>query len=146
MRDREYIITGQSNDEGGFMISDQLGMTEFFKSWPRVKFTCKFSVIGGEASPAIKGYYFNKVVPDFKKARYQNGEVATEEDTERWMRELSPIMWEEFPDVTTGKYTNRLREISELDNQEMVMLLDFLKQVAAEEFGFFIEDPSTYKN
>jgi NurA-like 5'-3' nuclease len=71
------------------------------------------------------------------------GERLTEEDAEIKMRELSPIMLEQEFNEETGKYTTRLREISELSNAELVEYIDHLKQIAAEEYSIYIEDPQS---
>lgn len=146
MRSREYVVTGQVDANGRLLISDADGMNDFFKKWPKTKFIGRFSVAQSGSSEAMKGYYYNKIVPDFKKARWENGDRTTEKDTEKWIREMSPIMVEELADEDTGEYTQELRKINDLDNQEMVMFIDNLKQIAAEEFGFFIEDPNVYNN
>lgn len=143
MKPREHTITGRTNDRGQLLILDQEGMSDFFKKWPNIKFTARFQVAQPGTSEALKGYYYNKIVPDFKKALWEAGDRKTEKDTEQFIRELSPIMWEEKPDPETGRYEQNLLEIKDLDNQQLVMLIEHLKQIASEEFYFFIEDPET---
>ena len=91
----------------------------------------------------MKAYYYNYVVPTFKHAIWEAGERLTDEQTERRLREFSPIMYEQTPDETTGKYETRLREISELSNAELIEHIETLKQIAAEEYNTFIDDPRT---
>jgi hypothetical protein len=144
MKPRDYTVTGRTNAKGQLLIADQKAMAEFFSKWPNVKFTGRFHVAQPGTSEALKGYYFNKIVPDFRRALWEAGERKTEKDTEKFIRELSPIMWEETPDPETGKYEHELLEINDLDNQQLVLFIEHLKQIAAEEFYFFIEDPATY--
>lgn len=116
-------------------------LNAFFKEWKGARIVARFSVASPGSSEALKGYYFNYVVPTFKQAIWDSGERKTEEQTERFLRELSPVMYEQTPDVETGQYETRLREIRELSNAELIEHIDTLKQIAAENYSVFIEDP-----
>lgn len=118
-------------------------LNAFFKEWKGARIVARFSVASPGTSEALKGYYFNYVVPTFKQAIWDSGERKTEEQTERFLRELSPVMYEQTPDVETGQYEIRLREIRELSNAELIEHIDTLKQIAAEEYSVFIDDPRT---
>lgn len=118
-------------------------LNSFFKEWKGARIVARFSVASPGSSEALKGYYFNYVVPTFKQAIWDSGERKTEEQTERFLRELSPVMYEQTPDVETGQYETRLREIRELSNAELIEHIDTLKQIAAEEYSVFIDDPRT---
>lgn len=118
-------------------------LNAFFKEWKGARIVARFSVASPGSSEALKGYYFNYIVPTFKQAIWDSGERKTEEQTERFLRELSPVMYEQIPDVETGQYETRLREIRELSNAELIEHIDTLKQIAAEEYSVFIDDPRT---
>lgn len=118
-------------------------LNAFFKEWKGARIVARFSVASPGSSEALKGYYFNYVVPTFKQAIWDSGERKTEEQTERFLRELSPVIYEQTPDVETGQYETRLREIRELSNAELIEHIDTLKQIAAEEYSVFIDDPRT---
>ena len=118
-------------------------LNAFFKEWKGARIVARFSVVSPGSSEALKGYYFNYVVPTFKQAIWDSGERKTEEQTERFLRELSPVMYEQTPDVETGHYETRLREIRELSNAELIEHIDTLKQIAAENYSVFIDDPRT---
>lgn len=118
-------------------------LNAFFKEWKGARIVARFSVASPGSSEALKGYYFNYVVPTFKQAIWDSGERKTEEQTEHFLRELSPVMYEQTPDVETGQYETRLREIRELSNAELIEHIDTLKQIAAEEYSVFIDDPRT---
>ena len=90
----------------------------------------------------MKGYYFNYVVPTFRTGIWEAGERLTDEQTERRLRELSPVMYEQIPNIETGEYENRLRKISELSNAELIEHIEFLKQLASEEYYIYIADPN----
>lgn len=118
-------------------------LNAFFKEWKGARIVARFAVASPGSSEALKGYYFNYVVPTFKQAIWDSGERKTEEQTERFLRELSPVMYEQTPDVETGQYETRLREIRELSNAELIEHIDTLKQIAAENYSVFIDDPRT---
>lgn len=143
MKKREILATGTINKNGGLAM--YMGeINEFFKTHTNNKVIARFTVIKKEASAALKGYYFNYVVPTFKQAIWESGERKTEEQTERFLREISPVIYEESVNDETGKYENRLREITELSNPELVEHIETLKQIGAEEYGIYIDDPKTF--
>lgn len=140
MKKREITATGTINNNGGLAM--YMGeLNEFFKSWKGSRIVARFIVSSPGSSEALKGYYFNYVVPTFKNAIWESGERKTEEQTEKFLRELSPIMYEQTPNIETGKYETRLRSVSELSNAELVEHIEHLKQIAAEEYNTFIDDP-----
>lgn len=117
-------------------------LNEFFKMWPNKKVIARFTIIDmGSTSEALKGYYYNYVVPTFRQAIWDSGERKNEEKTELFLREISPIMHSQTVNEETGKYTTVIREINDLSNQELIDHIDHLKQIAAEEYAVFIDDP-----
>ena len=142
MKQREINAAGTINNDG--KLAMYMGeVNQFFAKWKNARVVVSFIVSNPGTSEALKGYYFNYVVPTFQRAIWESGERKTEKDTERFLRELSPIMYEECVDMETGEYTQRIREISELDNNELIEHIETLKQIAAEEYNTFIDDPNT---
>lgn len=141
MKKREITATGTINNNGGLAM--YMGeLNEFFKGWKGSRIVARFIVASPGSSEALKGYYFNYVVPTFKHAIWEAGERLTEEQTERRLREFSPIMYEQTPNIDTGKYETRLRTIAELSNAELIEHIEFLKQLASEEYYLYIADPN----
>ena len=142
MKKRKISVTGTIDNNGNLrMYMDEL--KQFFKMHKGCRVIAKFMVESQGSSEALKGYYYNCVVPSFQEGMWDAGERLTEEEAEIKMRELSPIMLEQEINENTGKYTTRLREISELSNAELVEYIDHLKQIAAEEYSIYIEDPQS---
>lgn len=142
MKKREITATGTINQNGGLAM--YMGeLNDFFKGWKGSRIIARFVVASPGSSEALKGYYFNYVVPTFKHAIWEAGERLTEEQTERRLREFSPIMYEQTPNIDTGKYETRLRTIAELSNAELIEHIEFLKQLASEEYYLYIDDPRT---
>lgn len=141
MKKREITAMGTINNNGGLAM--YMGeLNEFFKGWKGSRIIARFIVASPGSSEALKGYYFNYVVPTFKHAIWEAGERLTEEQTERRLREFSPIMYEQTPNIDTGKYETRLRTIAELSNAELIEHIEFLKQLASEEYYLYIADPN----
>ena len=136
-------VTGKINNNGGLVM--YLGeLNDFFNGWKGARVVARFSVSLTGSSEALKGYYFNYVVPTFKNAIWEVGERLTEEQTENRLRELSPITRTENVDIDTGKYYHELRQISDLSNSELIEHIEFLKQLASEEYYLYIADPNEY--
>lgn len=139
MKPTEIAITGKITPDG--KLSMFMGeLNEFLSLWKNSKVVVRVYASQPGTSEAFKGYYYNYMVPRFRKAIWENGERLTEEQTEIRMRELSPICIENIVNPTTGKYDYRLREISELGDPELLEHIEHLRQIAAEEYSFFIED------
>lgn len=140
MRKREIAASGKVNSNG--QLSLFMGeVNEFLKQWKNAKIVVRFIVSNPENSEPLKAYYYHYVVPTMRRAIWENGERKTESETELFLRELSPITQEQTPIIETGKYSTRVREICELSNAEFVEHIDIIKQIAAEEYSTFIDDP-----
>lgn len=142
MKQREISATGVVNNNGG--LSLYMGeVNEFLKLHKGERVTVRFFVAPRSSSEALKGYYFNYVVPTVRRALYETGERLTEEQTEKFLREQSPVMYEQKADIETSKYTTHIKEIAECGNAELIEHIEFIKQFAAEELNTFIENPKT---
>ena len=141
MKKREITATGTINNNGGLAM--YMGeVNDFFRQHKGSRIIARFIVSKPGSSEALKGYYFNYVVPTFKQAIWDSGERKTEEQTELFLRELSPVMYAEKVNEDTGEYIHELRKIADLSNSELIEHIDFLKQLASEEYYFYIADPN----
>ena len=140
MRKREITATGMINNNGGLQM--YFGeLNQFFAMHKGSRIIARFTVASPGSSEALKGYYFNYVVPTFRSGIWEAGERLTEEQTEHRLRELSPVMYEQIPNIETGEYETRLRKIPELSNAELIEHIEHLKQIAAENYNLYIDDP-----
>lgn len=140
MKKREMTATGIVNNNGGLQM--YMGeLNQFFSMHKGSRIIARFTVASPGSSEALKGYYFNCVVPTFRQAIWEAGERLTEEKTERRLREFSPIMYVERVNEETGKYSYELRTVAELSNAELIEHIETLKQIAAEEYNAYIDDP-----
>lgn len=142
MKQREINISGRITSEGKLVMYMQ-ELHSFTQQWKNTRIVATFRVYQPGSSAALRGYYFNCVVPTMKRALWEIGERKTDERTELWLREMSPIMYQQEADPETGKYTTTLREIADLDNAELIEHIETIRQMAAEDFNVFIDDPNT---
>lgn len=142
MKRREISATGIINAHGALAMC--MGeLNQFFAMHKGCRVIARFTIAQKGTSEALKGYYFNYVVPTFKAAIWDAGERITEQETERRLREISPIMQEESVNTDTGEYSTRLRTIPELSNAELVEHIAFLQEYGAENYSIYIDDPTT---
>lgn len=142
MKEKEINILGRITSEGKLRLYIA-ELNAFTQQWKNTRVVATFKVYQPGSSAALRGYYFNCVVPAMKRALWEAGERKTDEQTELWLREMSPIMYQQEADPETGKYTTTLREIVDLDNAELIEHIETIKQLAATDFYTYIEDPST---
>lgn len=142
MRKREITATGKIDNNGGLKMYMR-ELNQFFAMHKGSRIIARFIVASPGSSEALKGYYFNYVVPTFRTGIWEAGERLTDEQTETRLRELSPVMYEQIPNIETGEYETRLRKISDLSNAELIEHIEHLKQIAAEEYSIFIDDPKS---
>lgn len=139
MKAREKSVFAKINNEGRLMTPPDL--REFLNQWKESRVVVRFEILSEKPSEALKGYYFHCVVPTMKTALWESGERKNEKETEQWLREMSPITkqcgWRDDTWVVT------IRETAELNNAEFVEHIEFIRQMAAEEFSVYIEEPQT---
>lgn len=142
MKQREITATGTINANGGLVM--YMGeLNAFFAMHKGQKVIARFMVSEPGSSEALKGYYYHYVVPTIRKGLWEMGDRKTDEQTERFLRELTPICYEETINTETGEYNHRLREVPELSNAELLEHIDAIRIFAGEELGVFIDDPKT---
>ena len=140
MKPHLIAFNGKITSDG--RLSIQMGeLKDFCKKWPNCRVVGEIRIYEPKTSEALKGYYYNYVVKKARQALWESGERKTDEETEHWLRVMSPIMYEQNYHEDLGKYITRLRKIEELDNAELIAHIDTIKQLMAENFSVIIDDP-----
>lgn len=138
MKQRKISVPGNINSNGELkMFMGEL--RQFFANWKDSRIIATFEVVPTGQSEALKAYYYNYVVPTMKQAFWDNGTRMTDAECEVYLREMSPIMAEEH--YVNGHYQVKLKEIDEISNEELIEHIDTIKQMAAEDYSVYIEDP-----
>lgn len=143
MKRREINVFGKTNEAGQLQLQPEA--KAFLQTWPNARIVAKFSILPDDPSEALKGYYFHCIVPTMKAALWQSGDRTNEKECEQWLRNTSPITnnyeWE-----NDFGWKRQVKEIADLSSAELVEHIEFIRQMAAEEFGVYIEDPQTFSN
>lgn len=141
MKQREINVTGIINKDG--KIEMYMGeLKAFAHNNKNARIVATFRIYNPGTSAALKGYYYNYIVPTIRRALWELGDRKTLKDTEQWLRCLSPITVHSELDPSTGLYNDTVRDISDLDSSEMVEHIEYIRQMAAEELNVYIDDPN----
>jgi len=143
MRRRDLVIYGQTNKDGGFMISNKQDMQEYFKQWKNSFFTMTIEVTKTTPlSVPLIVYYKKKIVPDMQRALLLQGERLTLKQTDEKLRAASPLTIKEVYNEELRKWESSVIDLEDLDNQQLVFFIEHLKDLAAQEYGVYVEDPN----
>lgn len=144
MKRRDLILHGQTDNQGNFLIANKQEMQQHFKNWKSTYFTIEINIHKTKPlSVPLLVYYKKKVVPDFCRAYFDvMGERFTLKQTDEKLRQLSPVCRKENYDFESGKWQQEILEIEQLDNQQLVFFIEHLKDLGAQEFGVYIDEPS----
>lgn len=141
----EIIIAGNISTNAQLrMFMGELN--EFLRNHKGRKVIVKFMVSPKDESAALRAYYYRYVIPTLRIAEWNTGTRRTDEDTEEYFRSLSPVTIENIYSESEQRYISRVREINELTNEELIEHIDWLKQLAAETYNVYIEDPTISGN
>lgn len=139
MKAREKSVFAKINEEGRLMMPPDL--REFLNQWKESRVVVHFEILSEKPSEALKGYYFHCVVPTMKTALWESGQRMNDKECEEWMRRFSPITF--TAEFFGGKWHDMMKRIDELSNAELCEHVEYWKQIAAETYGVYIEDPQT---
>ena len=143
MKSRTLATTGQISPRGKLMLNpDEL--KQWCSQWENAQVIVTFEVVLPEASAALKAYYFKVVVPTMRQAFAEFGDRYTEEQTDLRLRQMSPVCQAKKTDWSNGKRITYTKQFADLNNSEAVEYIEFVKQLAAEEFQTYIEDPQQF--
>ena len=143
MKKNNFTTTGRTNDKGILHIPSKPEMDYFLGQNPNKGIMVTLTVYDTGSSEALRGYFYKKVLPDFQEAYREIGERYTLKETEEKLLWLCPITRLDGVDETSGEHYSVLKPVSELNNGELVFFIEHLKQIAAEEFSIYIDDPRT---
>lgn len=138
----EIIVSGMVNKDGKLAMY-MAELNDFMRKRKNEMVIARFKTYKKGSSSALRGYYFNYVVPTMKMALWQSGDRKTDSQTEEYLRSISPVTISQESNEKTGDYRTEIRRISDLDNRELIEHIEFIKQMAAEEYSVYIDDPSS---
>lgn len=118
-------------------------LKEFLSQNKGKRIIARFEVSEVGSSEALRGYYYNYVVPMMRQAFYDAGERMSEKDAEEQLRRMTSACLDERVDPDTGEYTVEVLSVAQLSDTRLVEHIESIKQIAAEEYGVYIDDPKT---
>jgi len=137
--DESINIIGKVDQSGSPKVANMHEMNAFLKKYVGRDFIIKISILPNEQSDAILGYYYNKIVPDYQKIFKEAGEVMTLEAVDEKLREMSPFTVEETE--FDGRYVKVLKSPRDISVRAMAQHVEYLRRIAAMEYGFEITEP-----
>lgn len=141
MKRNSISAYGNVNDKGGLVMF--MGeLNAFLKEHKGERIVATFTAAPAGSSEALKGYYFHYVVPMVQHGLKEMGDVKTEQQTEEYLRSISPACIDESV-MVDGKYFQRVKDIAEMQTKELIEHIEYVRQFAAEWLSVFIDDPRT---
>lgn len=140
----ELTINAQIDNNGKLLSSEFNDLRDFKNNNKNTVVMITYKAYKPKTSEALKGFYFGKIVSDFRRFFLQKGYHYSRAKTEYEMRCLIPIMRQEFINEETGKIIWHLREFNELDDPDKLFYIERLKQFTAEN-GYIISDETTWR-
>lgn len=140
MINKELRLTATIGNDGGVYIYDHTALSVFCRKHKGAKVIFKVKILGTGISEYMKGYFRNFILPEFRKAYMELGEYLTLEQTEEKIIELTPMLMEEEWSEEQQKYIQHHKKFEDLDNFSAVHCITHLKQIAALDFSFDIDD------
>jgi len=140
MKDRDFILFGQTNNKGQLMFGNAPELSKFLSQWPNQQFVMDITVIETGTSEALIGYYKRVIVSQFQKAyKHKQGERLTPKEVDLRLRKMSSIMHETDREFNL-KYTITIEAAGNHRASEFIEDLIFL---GAENFGIAIKEPNS---
>jgi len=133
-------FSARINKKGKLIIDNPSEMINFMSQFKDGMLIGQFTIKNKNPSKSMVGYYYKVVVPKFQKAFFNTGHRYTLEQVEEKIRDLSPVTKKESF-TEEGMYNCSLVRFEDLDSFDQVLFLEHIKQIAAEEFSVFVEDP-----
>lgn len=142
MKRKSMSISGKTDNSGKLFVINKEEMNEFFSKWPNHRVVMVATVYAEGSTGSQIGYYNNKIVPDFRDAFKEQGELLTLKQTDERLREMYPGCHEEVPrELAGGFQLERIKRIEDLSLLETIEFIDYLRIVGVTEYKIIIEDP-----
>lgn len=126
-------------DDSGHLRMPMADVNDFFRKHKGDRIVARFMAYPRGCSDALKGYYYNYVVPTMRRALNDMGEAKTDAETDVYLREVCPLL--QCQRKIEDGWDSRTLEIEELGDRLMIDFLEWLKMWGAENMSVFIEEP-----
>lgn len=140
MDSKELRLTVKFGDDGQLYINNMTALTFFGSKNKSTSAIVEITILSDDASQAMITYYKKFIVPEFRKAIRENGENLTLEKTEDYLAEITPMLRKETWCDDAKSWIPEYIKFEDLNNHEGSECITYLKQLAAMEFSFNIDD------
>jgi len=144
MINKELRLTAKFGSDGKLYINNQPALDVFGRKQKEHKAIITIVAIGKDLTGYMVAYFRQFILPEFRKALMENGEYLTLEATEERITELSPMLQDEEWSEEQQKWLSHPKKFEDLDSYGAVHCITHLKQIAALEYGFDIDDEQFY--
>lgn len=134
----EFYTTGVV-DNSGKLRMPMADVNDFFQKHKGDRIVAKFMAYPKETSDALKGYYYNYVVPTIRQALRDVGDAKTDKETDEYLREVCPLCV--CQTHTEDGWASKSIELDEMGNEQIIEFIEWLKMWSAENLSVYIEEP-----
>ncbi len=138
MKNNFLQLDAITNSKGQLNIAGILKMNDFFKQYPNRSVIISFQVLDIEPTKALIGYYHYKFVPAIEEKFLKLGEVINSKQADIFLRSISPIT-NTYRTGDNFEYFPELKELEDLQYNELVLFLEDIRNKIATEIGFYID-------
>lgn len=136
----DYTFMMETNKEGKAQPIHKESMLQYFIDNPESKFRMEVYKLT-DHSKLMRAYYFAEVVTKCQMGLIDIGYNLNKEQTHDFIKQYSPVMVEHME--VNGKFVQRFKSLTELDNKQFIQYIEDIKQFAVENLDILIKEPTT---
>ncbi len=138
MKNNLLILDAMTNNKGILNIAGTMEMKDFFKQYPNRSVIISFQVLDDEPTKKLIAYYHYKFVPLIEQMFTKVGDIINPKEADFFLRSISSIT-NTFIINKDLKYLPVLKELEELQYNELVLFMEDLRLKIATEIGINID-------
>jgi hypothetical protein len=120
-------VTGEINTKGEYGLYNIAQLNDFCKNNAGKKLIITFQAEDKKSKNGLIAYYNAKLIPLWQDIFYKIGDIKNEVEIDVYLRSQCPI--------------TRIKSLSELEYDELLMFMDSIKNHTLVEGNQFIEEP-----
>ena len=136
----DYTFMMETTKDGKVKPVHKESMLQYFIDNPESKFRMEVYKLT-DHSKLMRAYYFAEVVTKCQMGLTEIGYNLNKEQTHDFIKQYSPVMVEHME--VNGKFVQRFKSLTELDNKQFIKYIEDIKQFAVENLDILIKEPTT---
>ena len=134
MKNYNLYLNAETDKQGVLKIAGLMKMKEFFLQHPNSLVLINFHVLDQRPIKQLKGYYYYKFVPFIENYFRLSGDIKNPAESDIFLRTLSSITNTQSI-KENGKFLPQLKEIDDLEFNELVLFIEDLRFKIADALG-----------